>query len=107
MRRSRIAGLSRVARDEHRPPAGAPVADPGGLAGALKPGRPPLGDYSGRPGADPADWAYLIADTLQPASYGPARKTISAMAGQAGTGLWVMTGGIFLTSGCYLLTAAA
>jgi hypothetical protein len=29
------------------------------------------------------------------------------MAGQAGTDRWVMTGGIFLTSGCYLLTAAA
>jgi hypothetical protein len=29
--------------------------------------------------------AYLIAGTLQPASYSPVRKTISAMAGQAGT----------------------
>jgi len=40
MRRSRIAGPSRVARDEHRSVAGAPAADPGGLAGALKPGSP-------------------------------------------------------------------
>jgi len=54
MRRSRIAGPSRVARDKHRPLAGAPAADPGGLAAALKPGRPPVGDYLGRPGADPA-----------------------------------------------------
>ena len=28
------------------------------------------------------------------------------MAGQAGTDRWVMTGGIFLTGGCYLVTAA-
>ncbi len=50
--------------------------------------------------------AYLIAGILQPASYSPVRSTISAMAGQAGTDRWVMTGGIFLVSGCYLLTAA-
>ena len=107
MRRSPIAGPSRVARDEHRPLAGAPAADPGGLAGALKPGSPPVGDYFGRSGADPADRAYLIAGILQPASYSPVRTTISVMAGQAGTDRWVMTGGIFLTGGCYLVTAAA
>ncbi len=50
--------------------------------------------------------AYLIAGILQPASYSPVRTTISAMAGQAGTDRWVMTGGIFLTGGCYLVTAA-
>jgi hypothetical protein len=43
-----------MARDEHRPLAAAP-ADPGRLAGALKPGRPPVGDHFGRTGADPAD----------------------------------------------------
>jgi|SRR5438034_5081642 len=32
--------------------------------------------------------------------------TISVMAGQAGTDRWVMTGGIVLTGGCYLVTAA-
>jgi hypothetical protein len=32
--------------------------------------------------------------------------TISVMAGQAGTDRWVMTGGIFLVGGCYLVTAA-
>jgi hypothetical protein len=31
---------------------------------------------------------------------------ISAMAGQAGTDRWVMTGGIVLVGGCYLVTAA-
>ena len=50
--------------------------------------------------------AYLMAGILQPASYSPVRETISAMAGQAGTDRWVMTGGIFLTGGCYLVTAA-
>ena len=50
--------------------------------------------------------AYLMAGALQPASYSPVRSTISVMAGQAGTDRWVMTGGIVLTGGCYLVTAA-
>jgi len=50
--------------------------------------------------------AYLIAGILQPASYSPVRKTISAMAGQGGTDRWIMTGGIVLVAGCYLVTAA-
>jgi hypothetical membrane protein len=50
--------------------------------------------------------AYLVAGVLQPTSYSPVRTTISAMAGQAGTDRWVMTGGIFLVGGCYLVTAA-
>jgi hypothetical membrane protein len=50
--------------------------------------------------------AYLIAGLLQPASYSAVRTTISAMAGQAGTDRWVMTGGIVLVGGCYLVTAA-
>ncbi len=49
--------------------------------------------------------AYLMAGTLQPASYSPVRSTISVMAGQAGTDRWVVTGGIVLTGGCYLVTA--
>src|ERR1700733_6872066 len=50
--------------------------------------------------------AYLIAGIFQPASYSPIRKTISVMAGQAGTDRWIMTGGIFLVGCCYLVTAA-
>ena len=50
--------------------------------------------------------AYLAAGLLQPASYSPVRTTISAMAGQGGTDRWVMTGGIVLVGGCYLITAA-
>jgi len=49
---------------------------------------------------------YLIAGILQPASYSPVRTTISVMAGQAGTDRWVMTAGILLAGGCYLVTAA-
>jgi hypothetical protein len=49
---------------------------------------------------------YLVAGALQPASYNPMRTTISVMAGQAGTDRWVMTGGLFLVGGCYLVTAA-
>jgi hypothetical protein len=49
---------------------------------------------------------YLLAGALQPASYNPMRETISVMAGQAGTDRWIMTGGIFLVAGCYLVTAA-
>jgi hypothetical membrane protein len=49
---------------------------------------------------------YLVAGALQPASYNPVRTTISVMAGHAGTDRWIMTAGIFLTGGCYLLTAA-
>src|SRR5712671_1171824 len=42
--------------------------------------------------------AYLTAGLLQPASYSPVRTTISAMAGQAGTDRWVMTGGIVIAA---------
>jgi len=49
---------------------------------------------------------YLIAGIFQPASYSPVRTTISVMAGQAGTDRWIMTGGIVLVAGCYLVTAA-
>jgi hypothetical protein len=50
--------------------------------------------------------AYVIAGVLQPASYRPVSTTISVMAGQGGSDRWVMTAGIFLTGGCYLVTAA-
>ena len=42
--------------------------------------------------------AYLIAGIFQPASYNPVRKSISVMAGQAGTDRWIMTGGLFLAA---------
>ena len=49
---------------------------------------------------------WLIADALQPASYSPFHKTISVLAGYAGTDRWVMTSILFLVGGCYLVTAA-
>jgi hypothetical protein len=48
---------------------------------------------------------YLVSGALQPGSYSPVRETISAMAGQAGTDRWIMTGGLFPVAGCYLITA--
>lgn len=49
--------------------------------------------------------AWLIADELQPASYSPVRQTMSVLAGHAATDRWVMSGAMFLTGTCYLLTA--
>ena len=49
---------------------------------------------------------WLVADALQPASYSPVRKTISALAGHAGTDRWIMTGALLLVGGCHLVTAA-
>jgi hypothetical protein len=50
--------------------------------------------------------AWLIADTLQPASYSPVRQTVSVLAGQAGTDRWIVTGALLVVGGCHLLTAA-
>jgi hypothetical membrane protein len=49
---------------------------------------------------------WLVADAVQPADYSPIRKTVSAMAGHAGTDRWIMTGALLLAGGCQLLTAA-
>src|ERR1700730_8511354 len=93
MHPSQIAGPGQVAHDEHRPRAGTPAAGPGAIASAAL--APVL-----------LTGGYLVAGALQPASYNPVRATISAMAGQAGTDRWIMTGGILLVAGCYLITAA-
>ena len=49
---------------------------------------------------------WLIADAVQPASYSPVGKTISVMAGHAGTDRWIMTWALLLVGGCQLVTAA-
>jgi hypothetical membrane protein len=49
---------------------------------------------------------WLVAGALQPASYDPIRKTVSVLAGHAGTDRWIMTGTLFLVGGCHLVTAA-
>jgi Protein of unknown function (DUF998) len=49
---------------------------------------------------------WLVAGTLQPASYNPIRDTVSVMAGHGGTDRWVMTGALLLVGGCHLVTAA-
>jgi len=48
---------------------------------------------------------WLVADAVQPASYSPVRKTISVLAGHAGTDRWIMTGALFLVGACQLVTA--
>jgi hypothetical membrane protein len=53
-----------------------------------------------------ATGGWLVADAVQPASYSPIRKTVSVMAGHAGTDRWIMTGALFLVGGCQLVTAA-
>jgi hypothetical membrane protein len=52
-----------------------------------------------------ATGGWLVADAVQPASYSPIRKTVSVLAGYAGTDRWIMTGALFLVGGCQLLTA--
>jgi hypothetical protein len=53
-----------------------------------------------------ATGGWLIADAVQPASYSPIRKTVSVLAGHAGTDRWIMTGALFLVGACQLVTAA-
>jgi Protein of unknown function (DUF998) len=53
-----------------------------------------------------ATGGWLVADAVQPTSYSPIRKTVSVMAGHAGTDRWIMTGALFLVGGCQLATAA-
>jgi hypothetical membrane protein len=53
-----------------------------------------------------ATGGWLIADAVQPASYSPVGKTISVMAGHAGTDRWIMTAALFLVGLCQFVTAA-
>jgi hypothetical protein len=53
-----------------------------------------------------ATGGWLVADAVQPASYSPIRKTVSVLAGHAGTDRWIMTGALFLVGACQLVTAA-
>jgi hypothetical protein len=53
-----------------------------------------------------ATGGWLVADAVQPASYSPIRKTVSVLAGHAGTDRWIMTGALFLVGGCQLVAAA-
>jgi len=48
---------------------------------------------------------WLVAGTLQPASYSPVRQTLSVMAGDGGTDRWIMALAMLATGGCYLVTA--
>jgi hypothetical membrane protein len=48
---------------------------------------------------------FLVAATLQPASYDPLRDTISALAARGATDPWLMTAVIAAVGACYLVTA--
>jgi uncharacterized protein DUF998 len=101
--------MTRLARSD---PARTPSPD-----GRVRPGPAP---WPGRPRHRVPGWTvisaglapvlatggWLIADAVQPASYSPIRKTVSVLAGHAGTDRWIMTGALFLVGGCQLLTAA-
>ena len=103
-----------------------PVPVPSGAAG---PAQPPVGTL--RRLASPVTWprhpehpvpgwtvvsaglspvlatgGWLIAGAVQPASYSPVGKTISVMAGHAGTDRWIMTAALFLVGLCQFVTAA-
>jgi Protein of unknown function (DUF998) len=52
-----------------------------------------------------ATGGWLVADAVQPASYSPIRKTVSVLAGHAGTDRWIMTWALFLVGGCQLMAA--
>jgi hypothetical protein len=49
---------------------------------------------------------WLVGDAFQPASYNPIRKTVSVLAGHAGTDRWIMTSALLLVGGCNFVTAA-
>ena len=49
---------------------------------------------------------WLVADAFQPASYSPISKTVSVLAGHAGTDRWIMTSALLLVGGCNFVTAA-
>ena len=74
----------------------------------LRPRRPVPGWAVVSAGLSPvvATGGWLIAGAVQPASYSPIRKTVSVLAGYAGTDRWVMTGALFLVGGCQFVTAA-
>jgi len=73
-----------------------------------RPGHPVPGWTVVSAGLSPvlATGGWLIAGAVQPASYSPIGKTISVMAGHAGTDRWIMTGALFLVGLCQFVTAA-
>jgi hypothetical protein len=97
-----LAGTAR--RDARR--LASPTASPG--AGPRRPHHPVPVWTVVSAGLSPvlATAGWLVADAVQPASYSPIRKTVSVMAGHAGTDRWIMTGALFLVGGCQLVAAA-
>jgi hypothetical protein len=49
---------------------------------------------------------WVVAGTLQPASYSPMRQTMSVLAGHAGADRWVMTAALLVVGSCQIATGA-
>jgi uncharacterized protein DUF998 len=104
--------------DLARSRSGAEYVHPGRASAAIKSWLAQLSEFL-RAGRPVPGWAvataflapavliggWLIAGSLQPASYSPMRQTISVLAGYSGTDRWVMTAALLLVGGCQLATA--
>lgn len=49
--------------------------------------------------------AWLVADTVQPASYSPMRQTVSVLSGDAASQRWIVTIALYAVGAGYLVTA--
>ena len=102
---------NRTVRDHLRPvPASAPATEP------MPADRPEFA----RDGRQVPSWAagtallapvvlvggWLIAGSLQPASYSPMQQTMSVLAGYAGTDRWAMTTALLVAGGCQIATGS-
>ncbi len=101
---------NRSGRDHIRPgPASATTEPvPADRPGLLRAGGPVPGLAVGTallaPVALVGGW--LMAGTLQPASYSPMRQTMSVLAGESATDRWVMTAALLLVGSCQITTGA-
>jgi Protein of unknown function (DUF998) len=101
---------NRSGRDHIRPgPASATTEPvPADRPGLLRAGGPVPGLAVGTallaPVALVGGW--LMAGTLQPASYSPMRQTMSVLAGESATDRWVMTAALLLVGSCQVTTGA-
>jgi hypothetical protein len=49
---------------------------------------------------------WLVAGTVQPASYSPMRQTVSVLSGYGGTDRWIVTAALYTVGVAYFVTAA-
>jgi Protein of unknown function (DUF998) len=101
---------SRSGRDHIRlaPARAKAEASPANRSGLLRAGPPVPGWAVGTALLAPVVLAggWLLAGTLQPASYSPMSQTMSVLAGQSGTDRWVMTAALLVVGSCQIATGA-